>query len=214
VKIWICAYREWARSIYSLIQDDYDCELITSRKSFMDCTHRFSLGDKIFFLGWSWMVPEEIIETYECICLHPSPLPRYRGGSPLQHQIINGETTSAVTYFKMTSRLDSGHILFQQEISLRGSLKDILRRLAAVGTAGLVRILVEEPPPQPQDESRATFFKRRHPAESEIEIIDFSRLTSRQLSDKIRALQDPYPNAYVVCGDGKKLFIKEAFCEE
>ena len=47
--------------------------------------------------------------------LHPSPLPKYRGGSPIQNQIINGESKSAVTLFKINNKIDQGDIIYQKE---------------------------------------------------------------------------------------------------
>jgi len=66
----------------------------------------------------------------------------------------------------------------------------------------------------PQDENEATQFSRRNPAESEIRSVDFAICTSTELHNKIRSLQDPYPNAYVLCADGKKLFILQSKIEE
>ena len=45
----------------------------------------------ILFYGWSKIIDNKIINDFECIMLHPSPLPKYRGGSPIQNQIINGD---------------------------------------------------------------------------------------------------------------------------
>ena len=46
--------------------------------------------------------------------LHPSPLPKFRGGSPIQNQIIRGEKISAVTIFKINKIIDGGDIYFQK----------------------------------------------------------------------------------------------------
>jgi methionyl-tRNA formyltransferase len=143
--------------------------------------------------------------------LHPSPLPKYRGGSPIQHQIINGETKSAVTFFKMTEKLDAGPILYQQEFSLEGNLKDVTLRIKDLAIRGIFYILNNNNViMSAQDESEVTFYKRRTPAESEIFVDDFKKYTAEELYNKIRCLQDPYPNAYVTCKDGKKLFIQLA----
>jgi len=48
----------------------------------------------IFFPHWSWIVSDEIIEEYECICFHMTDLPFGRGGSPLQNLIIQGYETT------------------------------------------------------------------------------------------------------------------------
>tara|TARA_A100001201_G_scaffold8440_1_gene12910 strand:+ start:3857 stop:4489 length:633 start_codon:yes stop_codon:yes gene_type:complete len=203
--VWICAYREWALEIYDQVKNEITCNLITSKEQFNET--KFNENDVIFFIGWSWIISDNIIQTHTCICLHPSPLPKYRGGSPLQHQIINGESLSAVTFFKMTNKLDAGNILYQEYFSLKGNLKDIFSRIIPLGTSGIFRILNSNVKEQPQDESQATFYKRRKPEDSEILIEDFKKHTAKKIHDKIRALQDPYPNAYIKCKD-KKLFIQ------
>ena len=205
MKVWICAYREWALEIYNQVKEEINCDLITTKEQFNKT--QFAKNDIIFFLGWSWIIPNNIIQKYKCICLHPSPLPKYRGGSPIQHQIINGESLSAVTFFKMTDKLDEGPILYQEYFSLKGNLKDIFSRIIPLGTSGILRILTFNIKEDLQDESQATFYKRRKPEDSEISIEDFKKYTAKELHNKIRALQDPYPNAYIKCKD-KKLFIQ------
>lgn len=165
----------------------------------------------ILFYGWSWLVPKSILDIAPCICLHPSPLPKYKGGSPLQHQIINGEREGAVTLFFMTERLDDGDILSQDSFSLDGDLDDILRRIEDIGAESTIKTLDRlqkgEKFAKPQDSKAATVYKRRTPEQSEIKIGDFRAKTAQQLHNIVRALQDPYPNAFVACRDGTKLYI-------
>ena len=151
----------------------------------------------IFFVGWSWIVSEEIINKYKCICLHPSPLPKYRGGSPLQHQIINGETESAVTLFEMDNGIDTGDILFQKTISLEGNLSDIFIRIINVGCIGIREIVNGNYESVKQDENKSSFFNRRKIKMSEITTDDIQKYTAKELHNKIRALQSPYPNAFL-----------------
>ena len=108
--VYICAYRDWALEIYNQVKSEIDCKLLDGRDEFP----QFNKNDIIFFIGWSWIIDDHLIKSNKCICLHPSPLPKYRGGSPIQHQIINGESLSAVTFFEMTNELDAGDILYQE----------------------------------------------------------------------------------------------------
>ena len=141
-------------------------------------------------------------------------LPKDRGGSPLQHQIINGEEEIGVTLFKMDEHLDKGDILFQQAISISNAdnLSDLYNKISSVGYKG-VRWIVEclckdiKIKLQPQDSSKRSYFKRRTPKMSEIKIDDFKNLTATNIHNKVRSLQDPYPNAYIVCKDNTKLYI-------
>ena len=212
--IWICAYRDWAKKIHNSIYKDIGCNLIESRLQLKNSVPLFNKGDKIFFLGWSWKVPNKLIKDFECICLHPSPLPKYRGGSPIQHQIINNESNSAVTYFRMDENLDAGPILFQKPFSLQGNLDQIFNRVTEIGKIGLLEIAKGKGTNIVQDEKLSTFYNRRTPEQSEIKSSDFLDKTAEFLYNKIRALQDPYPNAFIVCADGKKIFLKAADYEK
>lgn len=168
----------------------------------------------LLFYGWSWIIPKELYKRYTCLILHPSPLPKYRGGSPIQHQIIAGETISAVTILKATAALDAGPIYSQTPFPLYGNLSQIFNRIVKIGTKDTKRALDDIANNTmciiPQDESKATYYKRRKPKDSELKIEDFKRKTAIELYNFMRALADPYPNAFIKCKDGKKLLLKSA----
>ena len=221
-KIIFCGYRDWSLKIYDFINDKYkdkiNFTLFKTQEEFEENVEKIK-PDLVFFVGWSWIIDKEIIKKYLCICLHPSPLPKYRGGSPLQHQIINGERESAVSLFIMNDLIDKGHIVWQEKFFLEGDLSVIFDRIIEKGKKGLsevIGIYLKEGNIKgaPQDESKATYYKRRIPNMSEIKLLDFKECTAKQLYDKIRALQDPYPNAFIVCKNDTKLFLQKAKIEE
>lgn len=163
----------------------------------------------VLYYGWSWMISPKIYTKKRCLILHPSPLPKYRGGSPLQHQIINGETKSAVTIFQVTDKLDAGKIFTQTRLSLEGSLEDVLNRIVDIGTKDTIEILeflkmgvvfAKE------QKGKGTYYKRRKPEESELTLNDFKTKSAKELNNFIRALADPYPNAFIKI-KGKKLYL-------
>jgi len=166
------------------------------------------------FYGWSWMIPQELYKSYTCLILHPSPLPKYRGGSPLQHQIIYGEKTSAVTILKVTKNIDAGPIYSQTNFSLSGSLPQIFNRIVKIGSRNTKQVLDDiankNIHPIVQNEKSATYYKRRKPEDSEITLDDLRSKTAIELYNFIRALADPYPNAFIMCKDGKKLLLTHA----
>jgi len=196
VKVACFGYRDWATKIFNNLK-------ATKQFTFTDVNE----ADVVLFYGWSSMIPPETYLNKLCLILHPSPLPKYRGGSPLQHQIINGEKMSAVTIFKATGEMDAGPIYSQVPLSLEGSLDEIFDRIIDIGTKETIRILANidynQARPWSQDESKATLYKRRKPEESEI---DLSK-PAEELYNFIRALTTPYPNAFIRCSDGKKLYI-------
>jgi methionyl-tRNA formyltransferase len=90
--------------------------------------------DIILYYGWSWIISQEMINNYKCIMLHPSPLPKFRGGSPIQNQIIQNIKESAVTLFLMDDGIDTGDIIAQEKLSLLGHLDEIFERISKIGT--------------------------------------------------------------------------------
>jgi len=211
-------YRDWAIDIYEKIYEVYKSEhnfLIWSEKdAFNADTLKEFKPDLILWYGWSWIVEDIFVNDYESIMLHPTPLPKYRGGSPIQNQIINGEKLGAVSLFRMNEGLDKGDIYQQLPISLTGSLDDIFRRISDLGFAATCNIIDGNYTLTPQDNSQSTYFKRRRPKDSEITIEELEKKTSEYLYNKVRMLADPYPNAYIKTIDGKKLIIKEVIISE
>ena len=209
--IYICAYRDWGIEIYNRIKIYFDITLINSKDEFEHLSHLFIEDDTIFFLGWSWIVDDEIINKCNCICLHPSPLPKYRGGSPIQNQIINDDIISAVTLFKMNEKLDEGDILFQEELLLDKEINDIFDGIIRLGIVGIYNILDGNYESVKQDNSEATYYKRLTPDKSEITLDEIKNKPARYLYNKIRMLNDPYPNAYIKCKDGSKLYLTKSY---
>ena len=163
----------------------------------------------ILFYGWSWKIKKDIYEKYKSFMLHPSPLPRYRGGSPLQNQIISGEKNSAVTIFKINEILDGGDIYFQKKMSLNGSLNQIFDKMVKIGTEGTLKIISRKKIKViKQNHKKASFYKRRTPEQSEITLNEIKNKSANYIYNKIRMLEDPYPNAFIKLRK-RKLFIKK-----
>lgn len=210
------SYREWAFNSY--LESGLQMHHVKTTEELLTYLHTNKKVKYIFFVGWSELIPEKLVNNYCCLCIHPSMLPLYRGGSPIQNQIIDGVLDSGVTLFKMDNSIDTGPIFSQMHLSLRGSLDDIFQRITFI-TAQLIRQFVQivftskEVNFTVQNDDNATYFKRRKPSQSEITLADLQTLSSEQLYNKIRSLDDPYPNAYIKCRDGKKLFIKKVSVE-
>ena len=210
-KILCVGYRKWALNIYSKIAKNYkdgDVRVIKSYDEYCDSFVRGYNPDYILFYGWSWIVDKDIIGDYKCIMLHPSKLPKYRGGSPIQNQIIRGVNDSAVTLFIMNEEMDSGNIVFQESMSLSGSIDDIFNRIEGLGYKGTMQFLDDPTDGVKQIEEDATYFKRRTEQQSEITLDELKRESAEYLYNKIRMLGDPYPNAFIRTRDNKKLLIK------
>ena len=209
MRIACVGYREWALKIYTNIQkkSDHIFLNIKNYEAYSDQIIKDFGPDLVMFYGWSWIVSKDLIENFTCLMLHPSPLPLYRGGSPLQNQIIEGKKTSKVSIIIMTEELDAGPIVGQMDISLEGNISDIFQELTEKGTFLTEDILENGLDPKEQDHKNATVYKRRQPEESEITIEEIKTKSAEYLHNKIRMLQDPYPNAYIKTSEGKKVYL-------
>jgi methionyl-tRNA formyltransferase len=169
--------------------------------------------DIVFFYGWSWIVEGNLLSHFLCLCLHPSPLPRYRGGSPLQHQIISGEERSAVSVFKMDRGIDDGDIYKQTPFSLKGSLDDIFKRIVKVGTKVTKNLIIDV------IRNKVTFLpqknlneypplKRRKKEESVVPFKDLNTFSYLRFYNLVRALTNPYPNVVIIVSE-YKIFLQK-----
>ncbi|MCM1468725.1 MAG: methionyl-tRNA formyltransferase, partial [Alistipes sp.] len=92
----------------------------------------------IVVVAFGQILPEAVLTLpkYGCINVHASLLPKYRGASPIQWAVINGEKESGVTTMRMDKGVDTGDILLQKKMTLAeketgGSLFDRLSVLGA-----------------------------------------------------------------------------------
>ena len=147
----------------------------------------------IFFLHWSWRVPDEIVKRFECVCFHMTDVPFGRGGSPLQNLIVGGHRNSKLSALRMTEEFDAGPVYRKEPLSLEGGAEEIYLRAGRLSAKMIERIVREEMTPVPQ-EGKAVNFKRRTPPESEVG--QFSSLEA--LYDFIRMLDaEGYPRAFL-----------------
>jgi methionyl-tRNA formyltransferase len=146
----------------------------------------------IFFLHWSWRVPEQIVERFECVCFHMTDVPFGRGGSPLQNLIVRGYRETKLTALRMTGELDAGPVYRKEALSLEGGAEEIYLRAGCLSAKIIQQIVQEEMIPVPQ-KGKAVNFKRRMPRESEVQ----NAGSLEELYDFIRMLDaDGYPRAF------------------
>ncbi len=143
--------------------------------------------------------------------LHASLLPKYRGASPIQQAIINGDKKTGVTTILMDEGLDTGKLLMQREVKIgkedtAGSLHD---RLAQEGAELLLESLIRHNSgkitPVPQDDNKSSYAPRLQKEDGKI---DFSRAAGK-LVDFIRGM-NPWPGAYTFYqGERLKIWVAE-----
>ena len=200
----ICAYRDYGTMLYDNLKEKFNFTLIKSKKDLSYNKIQKINPSIIFFPDWSWKVPEKIVKNFKCVCFHEAPLPKFRGGSPLQNQIIRGKTKTKTTAFIMNEEIDAGNIILQKDLSLKGSIQDIYSRMYKNDYSLILKIIKGQYQERKQS-GKPTFFKRRKPKDSELKNLNYSK---RYLYNFIRMLEDPYPNAYVKLGKQKIIFEK------
>ena len=147
----------------------------------------------VFFPHWSWTIPAEIYENYECVVFHMTDLPFGRGGSPLQNLIVRGFTETRVSALRCGAGIDAGPVYLKAPLSLFGTAEEILTRAAEVMSAMMMTIIRTSPVPVPQT-GEPTLFKRRRPEDSDIAGLD----DLDKAYDYIRMLDgEGYPSAFV-----------------
>ncbi len=140
--------------------------------------------------------------------MHGSLLPRYRGRCPLNWVLVNGETETGVTLHYMEEKPDKGEIVGQKRIAIRpeDTALTLFARLTVAAAA-----LMQEAYPQlragtapraPQDQSQASYFGGRRPADG---LISWDK-DAVSVYNLVRAVTRPYPGAFTFLG-GRKLFI-------
>lgn len=164
----------------------------------------------IFFLHWSWKVPEEILETFACINFHMTDVPFGRGGSPLQNLILRGIKTTKLSALRMTAAFDAGPVYLKEDLRLDGTAQEILIRSSRLAAHMIDRILREHPEPQEQV-GEPVIFERRTPEQSRIP----AGLSQEALYDFIRMLDgEGYPPAFLESGGFRYEFRSAVFYDD
>jgi len=147
----------------------------------------------VFFPHWSFLVPENVYEKYECIIFHMTDVPFGRGGSPLQNLISQGIYETKISALRCVKELDAGPVYLKRPLSLHGSAEEIYLRASEIIEDMICQIINEQPVPVGQT-GEITCFSRRKPEQSNI-----SELTTlKQVFNYIRMLDaDGYPRAFL-----------------
>ena len=151
--------------------------------------------DILFLLAYGKLLPPELLNAphHGAINLHPSPLPWYRGAAPIERQIIDGCTKSAVSIIRMSPLLDRGELLAQQPFMIaptdyRTDVEATIVRVGIPLSLAVISSMVTgtlTPLPQVGEGSYARKLR------AEDELIDWSAGTT-QIYNLVRALSpDP-----------------------
>jgi methionyl-tRNA formyltransferase len=155
-------------------------------------------ADFIVVAAYGQILPKSVLDHAPCINLHASILPQYRGASPIQQSLLNGDKRSGVTAMLMDEGLDTGAILKIETVDIDddemvASLFDKLTQTAASLTLDVLKKF-DELIPQPQVEADATHCKKITKEDGEVCFDD-----AQELYNKYRAYT-PWPGVYLSSG--------------
>jgi methionyl-tRNA formyltransferase len=149
----------------------------------------------VFFPHWSYRIPSEIHQTYECVIFHMTDLPYGRGGSPLQNLIMRGHTETKISALRCSDVMDGGPIYAKRALSLKGSAAEIFVNASVVIESMIQWIVEDEPTPELQ-QGHPVIFERRTPTQSDLTQAPIQSLND--FVDFIRMLDaDGYPRAFL-----------------
>ncbi len=144
------------------------------------------------------------LPKYGVINVHGSILPKYRGASPIQSAILNGEKETGVSIMRTAFEMDSGDVLLckRTEILPNESAGELFDRLSMIGADALIEglklIFSGNAHYVPQDHTKASFCSSFDKKDG---LIDFGK-SAVEISNKVRAF-NPWPSAFTYLPDGK-----------
>ncbi len=142
------------------------------------------------------------IPKFAVLNVHASLLPKYRGSSPIQWSIINGDEKTGITIMKTVKAVDAGDVLLEKEteIGKKETAGELFDRLAILGGEAIVEAisLVEcgKATFTPQDESEVTHCSMINKGDG---LVDFSK-SAKEIDCFVRGMT-PWPSAYTHIGE-------------
>jgi len=192
----------------------------------------FTIRDKLLAIrpdvfvvaAYAKIIQKEILDIPRLgsIGVHPSLLPKYRGPSPIQAAIINGDAETGVTLYLLDEKVDHGPIIssVKCQVSSKENCESLQKKLAELGGSLLVETLPKfldgAIRPQPQNEAEATYTKKFTAEDGFVDQEDLREAASGSnpqkaaaIERKIRAL-NPEPGVWVADRNGKRTKLLEA----
>lgn len=158
--------------------------------------------------AYGQIISQEIIDIpkYGILNIHASLLPKYRGSSPIQAALLNGEDKTGVTIMRTVLKVDAGDILYKEEIDINkeDTQESLFNKLSDVGARSILKaleLIQNNPQFIKQDDTQATFCKMISKQDGLIDFTEDFDIIER----KIRAFY-PWPSSYTFL-DNKLLKI-------
>lgn len=162
--------------------------------------------DLMIVAAYGLLLPPTILQIpgYGCINVHASLLPRFRGASPIQQAILNGESQTGISIMQMDEGLDTGDVIHTKRcpINPKETTQSLLARLSRLGAEALLETLSQyplqtlRPKSTAQDPSQACYAPKISKSDARINWQESALIIDR----KIRAF-NPWPIAHTYLAD-------------
>ncbi len=171
---------------------------LTNHQSILD-SHQVAV-----LASFGAIIPQDIIDGLPngIINIHPSLLPKYKGPSPIQYALLNGDTITGVTIIKLDNKVDHGPILSQKPYNLTGNetSEDLLSILFEIGSELIEDVVLkimshEELSETQQDHSQESW---SHKIKKEDGKIDLENIPNKERLDCMIRAYYPWPGAWLV----------------
>jgi methionyl-tRNA formyltransferase len=167
--------------------------------------------DILISAGFPLIFPKELINSSKLgtINLHAGRLPNYRGGSPLNWQIINGEKKIGISIIKKRKELDAGDIYTSKIFRLtnKDNIKTVHYKanlLFPKMTVDTINKIFWGIQPFPQKKIGIKTYRQRRESDG---LIDWGKLNAMEVFNFVRAITKPYPGAFYFNENNKKIKI-------
>ncbi|RXJ95490.1 methionyl-tRNA formyltransferase [Arcobacter sp. AHV-9/2010] len=197
----IATIKEWNIENYFKLKErlksKYNFYLITDKEE-LNLENIKKINPKfIFFPHWSWIIKEDIYNSFDCIVFHMTDLPYGRGGSPFQNLIINEVYDTKISALKVDGGLDTGDIYLKEDFNINiGSAEENFIKLSNIIFEKMIPTLLSNDLVPRKQSGEIIEFKRRKPEESDI--FNLKKKNLHKLYDFIRMLDaEGYPKAYI-----------------
>ena len=198
-KIIIISKKKWDRTNYNFYKNSKEFILLDSinLKKINQIKPRI-----IFFIFWSKIIPEKIFLNFLCIQFHASDLPKFKGGSPIQNQILSKIHKTKITAFQINKKIDGGDICMKSSIFLNGKAENIYKNIEKKALEMILKLSKKKKILFTTQKGKSSFYYRRKPYQSNLSYVINKKLNG--IYDFIRMLDaDNYPKAYYILGNKK-----------
>ncbi len=200
------AYRDWSLKVHEPISKNPKISEMVLCK-----THKELIAlnikeyDLLITCGWSEELGKDVTGKIESIGVHCAELDRYSYGTPIQNQIIDGLKFSKHRIFSFThdetsSRAHTHNRLFSHEVvlDLSGNMNDILDQMTSTSIVLFNMYLCDYPKIEWKEWPEESIIReKRKPSDSILSKKDLQDMTTEQLYNFFRCLEDPYPNGCI-----------------